>query len=76
MAANDRSALCQPVYEFNGAVMLEAHASRERTNGGAFSIGQSLNSKQELMLLRLQAVRTSRFLTEMKEPADAIPKFS
>lgn len=55
--------------------MLDEQPRRDFANGRLDALGQSLNGKQQLVLLRLDAILFCVGFAEMKEPANLPPEF-
>lgn len=74
-ASRRRSAFAQPVDQLDRAVVPDLQARSQLADGGSHLRRQSLDREQQLVLLRLQAVRARRFLAISQEPADLMTEF-
>jgi hypothetical protein len=72
--AADITSAGEPVHQFDCAVMLDEKPRCNFTDGGLYTVGQAMHCKQQLMLLRLDAVFARGRLAEMKKLADLPPK--
>lgn len=65
----------EAVGKFNGAVMLDLKTFGKQTHSGAGRSRQTLNGKQRLILLRLNAGRAGRLFAQILKAAHLISKF-
>ena len=72
--ARDGARGFEPVHQFDRAVMLDEKPRCNFADGGLYAVGQALHRKQQLMLLRLDAVFPRGGFAEMKELPDLPPE--
>lgn len=65
---------CQPVYEFNRAVMLQLEPRSKLADSRLHLGWKAFDSEQNLVLLRLELVAARLLLAEMKIAADLVTK--
>jgi hypothetical protein len=71
----DRSRALQPVYQLDGAVMLEEKARCDLANGRLDILRKALHGEQELVLLRLDAMLLRGVFAEMEKSPDLAAEF-
>lgn len=74
-AARDCARRFQPVHEFDRAVVLDEEPRSDLANGGLYAFREAMDRKQELVLLRLDAVVFRRGFAEMKKAPDLPAEF-
>jgi hypothetical protein len=72
--ARDQAFLCQPVHQFDGAVVLDLEPFGEVGNTRLLVIRFALDGQQELMVLWFDSRLVGRCLAEAKETPDLIAK--
>lgn len=70
--APQQTASFEAVHQFDGAVMLDLQAFRERAHSGLLRVRQTLNRQKRLMLLGLDAGRARSLLAEIYESANFV----
>jgi hypothetical protein len=68
----NRTVSYQPVRQLDGAVMPQAKPGRHGRDSGTNPLRQPLNGEQQLMLLRLDPVRSRGFLAEVQKLANPV----
>jgi hypothetical protein len=70
----DGAGLLQPVYQLYGAVVVNEQSRGNLSNRRFDVFRQAMHRKQQLMLLRLNAVFFRGHFAEMKKPPDLPPE--
>jgi hypothetical protein len=73
---SDQTASREAVREFDGTVMPDMQPFGYFIHRRLSLVGNSLESEQELVLLRIQSGRSRRLLTEMKKPTNLVSELS
>lgn len=71
----DETTLHEPVYQFDGAMVLELKTLSEICDARACVRARTLHGKHQLMVLRLQSHPPGRILAEAQETADLVTEF-
>jgi hypothetical protein len=70
----DQTSLHKPVYQFDGAVVLELKALSDISDGGPRLFACTFHGEHQLMVLRFKSRLAGRFLAEAQETADSVPE--
>jgi hypothetical protein len=73
--SKQKASLDEPIDQLDSAVVLELHSFRQHADGRSNAFGQTSNSQQELVLLRLDARLSRGILAETEETADLVAQF-